>query len=1146
MVQHWGVEDGLSQNTVMCMLQDKQGFMWLGTWNGLNRFDGYDFTVYPARNEHRINNRIVTLYEDRDENLWWMTYDHHYFSLNPQRTVVTEHTEAELPERMKENIAHVGDTIKVDKHGVVWVADQKPGIQRYRGNQWKRFTPPIDKRYQGQVARNFFVLEDKQGRTWVNPTGGGFSYYDYERDVLVNPLRMTNTIHSAYVDNEGMLWVSSYDKGVDCLNWEEQPFTIHDRSIWEQKNGEVRAMHVMKDGEVKLVEKDERMIYCIEETPYGTIYGTRGRGIVGGTRRYSLTSRDVYDLLAVNDTLYVATYGGGVNVFYPNGTRRVFCPNSNIRCLMKDGATIWAGATDGLWQINENRRPVSLPACDVRCLEKQNGHIYVGTFGNGLYRLEQQEHKDSLVLLETGTNVILSMVGSNNYLWLCTENGILQYNLLSGIHQFFHTFEPTRNARFTEAKAIMTPDGKVLFGYSQGYVEFDPEKVQRNHKPIPLKILRITVMGEENPRLDAKQTIVLPYENRSLLVRYAALEYAKPDQIEYAYMLDGKDKDWHYAGHSRLAYYSNLRPGRYTFRVRSTNRQGVWVDNEQTVDIVVRQMVWMQWWMWFVYLIFLGGIGVIIVLLSRRYERLQQDLENEGEMNSVKLQFFTNISHELRTPLTLITGPVDNILKSEKLTPGLRSQLEIVQKNGQRMQRMVNQILDFRKIQNKKMKLRIQQLHMYELVNHTVANFTKEAEDRHIRLNIEQRTNDDVAWVDREKMDTILYNLLSNAMKYTDENKNIAVILDERPGYLLLQVKDEGRGIPKDRREAIFERFISDQKNGDNPGTGIGLNLVKDLVDLHQGYIEVESEVGKGSTFTVVLKRGNNHLGNEVEWIIDDETHAPEKETSKLEGIEHQAEHRHTKIVMVVDDNEDMRQFMVTILEQDYDVRTAKDGADALQKIRQEIPDLIISDVMMPNMGGIELTKRLKAQTETNCVPIMLLTAKSAIESRIEAMEMGADDYVTKPFEPEYLKARVQNILHQREKLEAGYRERLRNLEPGQEGVGEQNQDAFLARLLDIMEKHMDNNEMTVDQLVEEMGMGRTVFFNRLKAQTGLSPVEFIREIRIKRAAQLLEQGNYNVSEITYMVGMNDSRYFSKCFKATYGMTPSEYKKRHE
>ena len=449
-------------------------------------------------------------------------------------------------------------------------------------------------------------------------------------------------------------------------------------------------------------------------------------------------------------------------------------------------------------------------------------------------------------------------------------------------------------------------------------------------------------------------------------------------------------------------------------------------------------------------------------------------------------------------------------------------------------------------MQNQKMKLKIQQTLLSDLVEETCANFRKEADDKHIRFEVINQAEDSTVWVDRGRMDTILWNLLSNAFKFTPAGKSIRVIIADKPGFVTLAVQDEGVGIPLDKRNVLFERFSSNNELNSNniTGTGIGMNLTKELVDLHHGYIDVESEVGKGTTITVLLHTGKEHFGSEVEFIADDNTTIPSVEPTfedKMEQLQ-QEQQEQQRTILVVDDSKDMRNFLANILSKDYHVETAADGEEAERMIRTKQIDLVVTDLMMPKVDGLELTQFIKKNKELDFIPVILLTAKTAIESRLQALEYGADDYVTKPFEPEYLRARVHNILSLRSQLEQSYRERLMRLEP-QKGDEPIPGDAFLAKLLGVMDKQLDNNTLTVDDLVDEMGMGRTVFFNKLKSMTGLSPVEFIREMRIKRAAQLLEERQYNITEVTYMVGMNDSRYFAKCFKNTYGVTPSEYRR---
>ena len=1155
-IQHYSIKDGLSQNTVMAILQDKQGFMWFGTWDGLNRFDGYTFEVFKAKNndvEARVNNRVDLIYEDEYEQIWWATYDGHFYRLDASRLVTTEQPFDSLPEGMMVKMSERDKKTKVDSHGVIWQADDTYGIQRYRFGQWKRFTPPLDSRYAGRLREHFFTLEDAQGRTWVNPTGGGWSYYDFEKDELVYPIQgLTNMIHTAYVDRDGQMWISSYDGGVDCVNMDPTPYLLHDLRHSERDNGEVRAFARKKNGEVLTLVKSETNVYCALETSHGMLYGTKGSGLIKVKGDRIPTSHpDIYDIEEGRDgTLYIATYGGGVNIISWNDEKKnwdepiVVGPGMKVRDIEIVDNTLWCGTTTGILRINLDKRESQvIPSYDIRAIYYSHDKLWLGSFGGGLLVMDPKQPRAEIQRVETFHDIILSMTGDGENLWLCSESDIAQLNLKTGELHYYDALDGESNTYFTEAEALRTPTGKLLFGYSNGYCEFDPSLIHRSTSVPPLRITRIEAQDQEL----TGDTITIA-NGSNITIEYAAMEYVGADKIVYTYKMDGIDADWTHAKEVRRVTYNNLRYGKYVFHVRSTNRECSDVDNEKTLVIFVERPWWLTWWAFLLYAIAPIGLIALISYIVHAYNELRQKVKVEQQVTDIKLRFFTNISHELRTPLTLIIAPVENILQTERISQSVRSQLEIVQSNSQRMLRMVNQLLEFRKVQNQKMKLKVRKTLLSELVNETCANFQKEAYDKHIHFEIENNAADSTVWVDRGRMDTILWNLLSNAFKFTPAGKNIRVVIDSKPGFVTLAVQDEGIGIAPEKRSVLFERFSSNNElnNSNTTGTGIGLNLTKELVDLHHGHIEVDSEVGKGTTVTILLHTGKEHFDQDVEFIEGEELPIVDHQTessfeNKLEQLAQEPQDNR-RTLLVVDDSQDMQQFLVGIFNRDYNVESASDGAEAEEIIRTKHIDVVVTDLMMPNVDGLELTQFIKKNPDTDYIPVILLTAKTAIESRLQALQFGADDYVTKPFEPEYLRARVQNILAQRTHLEQSYRQRLMRLEP-QKADEPVPGDTFLAKLLDVMDKQMDNNTLTVDELVEEMNMGRTVFFNKLKNLTGLSPVEFIREMRIKRAAQLLEDRKYNITEVTYMVGMNDSRYFSKCFKNTYGVTPSEYRK---
>ena len=1152
-VQHYSIKDGMSQNTVMAILQDKQGFMWFGTWDGLNRYDGYNFEIYKAMNngvKAQVNNRVVTIYEDEQEQLWWSTYDNHYYRLDASRKTTVEQPYDSLPEGMLVKMAEMDKHTKVDSRGIIWQADDKQGIQRYRFGQWKRFTPALDSRYAGRLRQHFFLLEDSRGRTWVNPTGGGWSYYDYEKDELVYPIEgLTNMIHAAYMDRDGQMWIATYDGGVDCVNMDPTPYQLHDLRRSDKDNGEVRAFATTKKGDLLTLVKSETGVYCALETSHGLLYGTKGKGLKNMTTGQIIPTnhQDIYDLEEGPDgTLYVATYGGGVNIFKWNGQTwdkpQILGQGMKVRDIELVDSMLWCGTTTGLLGIHlATSESTVIPSYDIRAIHYSHDKLWLGSFGGGLLIIDLKDPSYKIEHLETYHDVIMSITGDGTNLWFSSESDIAQYNLDTHFLYYYDALDGEQNTYFTEAEALRLPNGVILFGYSNGYCSFDPSRIVHSNSVPPLRITRIQVQDKEFEG----DTITIPHGS-NITIDYAALEYVGANKIVYYYYMDGIDKGWNRPTDLRRVTYSNLRHGNYVFHVRSTNREGGDVNNEKTIVIQVQRPMSLSWWAVILYILGTLLLIAIIVYSVSIYNELRQKVQVEKQVTDIKLRFFTNISHELRTPLTLIVAPIENILQNERISPSVRSQLEIVQSNGQRMLRMVNQLLEFRKVQNQKMKLRLRQTLLSDLVEEASANFRKEAYDKHIHFEVVNNAEDSTVWVDRERMDTILWNLLSNAFKFTPAGKAIRIIIDSKPGFVTLAVEDEGIGIAPEKRNVLFERFSSNNElnNSGATGTGIGMNLTKELVDLHHGYIEVESEVGKGTTITILLHTGKEHFGDDVEFITDTVPVVPNEQLTfadRMDQLEQdQQDARNT--ILVVDDSADMRNFLTNVLSHDYQVEAAADGEEAEQILRTKPIDLVVTDLMMPNVDGLELTQFVKKNKDLDFIPVILLTAKTAIESRLQALEFGADDYVTKPFEPEYLRARVHNLLVQREQLEHSYRQRLMRLEP-QKADEPIPGDAFLAKLLDVMERQMDNNTLTVDELVEEMGMGRTVFFNKLKSMTGLSPVEFIREMRIKRAAQLLEERKYNITEVTYMVGMNDSRYFAKCFKNTYGVTPSEYRR---
>ena len=886
---------------------------------------------------------------------------------------------------------------------------------------------------------------------------------------------------------------------------------------------------------------------------------------------------------------------------------------------------LWVGTTTGAVAFDENfKKPedvkfyhFSRMPNDTQSLSNNDVHwiistkkkeLYLATFGGGLNKLVSiskdghGEFKSYSVLDGLPSDVLLSIrEDSKQNLWISTENGICKFIPSEERFESYDERSITFPVRFSEAASALTAKGSMLFGASGGVFIFNPDSIRKSSYIPPIVFSKLTVANED----------ITPGGNSLLKVdiddadKLVLSHKENPQNIQYAYILDGFEKQWTFADKQRSVTYTNLPKGEYVLRVRSTNSDGVWVDNERILDIVILPSFWETPIAYVLYILFILIIILVAVYILFTIYRLKHEVSVEQQISDIKLRFFTNISHELRTPLTLIAGPVEQVLKNDKLPADAREQLVVVERNTSRMLRLVNQILDFRKIQNKKMKMQVQRVDIVPFVRKVMDNFEAVAEEHRIDFLFQTEKEHLYLWVDADKLEKIVFNLLSNAFKYTPNGKMITMFIREDENTVSIGVQDQGIGIAENKKKSLFVRFenLVDKNLFNQASTGIGLSLVKELVEMHKATISVDSRLGEGSCFKVDFLKGKEHYDKETEFILEDaeapvrmgqvvdianssiqsETLIPD-DSEKIEAVyeEDTAKEENSKeLMLLVEDNQELREFLRSIFTPMYRVVEAADGREGANKALKYLPDIIISDVMMPEKDGIEMTRELRADMTTSHIPIILLTAKTTIESKLEGLEYGADDYITKPFSATYLQARVENLLMQRKKLQSFYRDSLMHInmsvtsgelpastkamaEEEKKIVSEREEEQtqlqsqqqptipdmspndrkFMDKLVELMEQNMDNGDLVVDDLVRELAVSRSVFFKKLKTLTGLAPIEFIKEIRIKRATQLIETGEFNMTQISYMVGINDPRYFSKCFKAQVGMTPTEYKEK--
>ena len=728
---------------------------------------------------------------------------------------------------------------------------------------------------------------------------------------------------------------------------------------------------------------------------------------------------------------------------------------------------------------------------------------------------------------------------------------------------------------FTEAAPVLE-NNQLLLGTDIGILKISPEHLQKSSYAPPIVFTGFKIQGtSQNLDINDLKELRLKPSERNVTFQFAALDYVAPESISYAYRLKGLEEKWNEVDNSRSASYINLPPGEYELQIRSTNSDGVWMEKARTLPITVLPTFWETYWAWILYVVlFVLSTATIVYIILYIY-RLRHQINLEQQLANIKLRFFTDISHELRTPLTLIASPVTEVLEHETLTANARKHLTLVHKNTERMLHLVNQILDFRKIENKKMKVLLEKTDVLSLLQKVMDNFRLIAEEKNINYQLETNQEAIETWIDQDKFEKIIFNLLSNAFKYTPANKSITVIANVESSRLIVSIKDEGIGIDLQKQQTLFQRFETLVKfNILQPSSGIGLSLVKELIELHCGNIEVKSQPGVGSEFTVILPMNQKvYEGREnTEFILNDGNSVPAEKKNEIRPMveiasmaditpsetanePNQISNEEDPIsILIVEDNVELRNFLSDILSESYRVITATNGQEGLDQAREYIPDLIISDIMMPAMDGLDMVKNIKENREICHIPIILLSAKSSLDDRISGLEQGIDDYITKPFSATYLKIRIKSLLHQRKELQEIYwkawSEKLNNtqettleekLTPSQPQIISYDEQ-FMQQVMQVMEEQMENSELTVDEFAQLLNLGRSVFYQKLKSIIGLSPVDFIREIRIKRAVQLIDSGEYNFSQVAYMTGFNDPKYFGKCFKRQMGMTPSEYK----
>ena len=1108
------------------MLQTRDGRIWIGSWeDGLLLMHGdgrLEQVLNPAL--ARVGQHIHTLYERADDCIS-IGCDDGVICFNPKtREWKRFFEDLQIPQnRQSDRFVYA---ITSDKEGGLWVGTFYGGVH-YISPVGKRFEAhTIETGLRGNVISRF--CEDKHGRIWIASDDGGLMCYDPKEHRFVDyphqdVLARQNAHALCFSGDE--LWVGTYTNGVLVLNIETGSLRqyVQTQDLHSLDNPSCYALYTDKSGDVWV----------------GTMEGLNFYNrLANHFERIGKTDAMVIDIDEDwEGRLWVSTEGGGLWQYNP--TAKKFRQYRH-----KDGDDY------------------SLPDDQVNnVMVDESGRLWIGT-QNGLCRYDTEHDRFEHIRLEVPSRNVMGIIEDNGALWLSTERGIVRYepgadtgtdNMQRPQTQRFTRHDGLVSEQFQPGAGLKASDGRIYFGSTNGFNTFYPYQIKVNSVMPPVYITSLSIMNREEHTaeglpLDLSQTkeLILGYgDARMVAFSFASLSYCSPEKNQYAYMLEGFDRDWNYVGNQNRATYTNLPAGTYLFRVKATNNDGLWSTNEATLKIVVHPPFW---WSWYAKLFYLLLIGLIIwyyvhTRLKRAEHRHQLEMqrlneEKEKEVREARLNFFTMIAHEIRTPVSLIIGPLEKLMKVGSPTDDLR----VINRNAHRLLELVNQLLDFRKVEQQSLVIHFAPQNIHELIKSISERFAPTFEQGGKHFSVEFPDEQFTAIIDREAVTKVVSNLLTNANKYTTDEVRLSCHAGPDEDHFQIVVADNGIGIKEEDQQRIFEPFF--QAEGNKPGTGIGLNIVKNIVDLHHGTISVASAVGKGSTFTVVLPVSQQVIEEDVGKLTEEKEPYTEADSRTSSGSLHlspSSDHQ-GETMLIVDDSEDMVGFLSENFKEKYEVMTASDGIEALDILSKHEVNIIISDWMMPRMDGAELCRRVRQNQLTSHIPFVMLTAKTDDDSKVEGMDVGADTYIEKPFSLQYLEACIRNMLLMRRRLMEKFS--TQPLEPVTKIAQNPTDNEFLIKMNQIIEENFSNSDLNVDFLADRLNISRSGLFAKIKTLADVTPNEMIQIVRLKRAAQLLHEGGHLVSEVGYMVGFSNPSYFSKCFQKQFGIRPTDYIKK--
>lgn len=1025
-----------------------------------------------------------------------------------------------------------------DNHGLVWISTYGKGLFVFNHdlNQGQHFV--ANEKGESPIASNYLlcITADRRDGVWVSAEYGGVSHLQVMDKGVVRifpngreNLDLSNVVRMVKKQRDGSVMVGTRD---GCL------------------------YHYSADMAQMLVKSHfDSNIYSVVEMPQGRMWiGTRGKGIYG-IPGLDFKNKKVFCLKPDDrGRMWIGTFGEGLSVAIPRGEGyevRTFFADSvglnEVRCLAIDRkGMLWGGTSGGLFCVDPTRFAADGKGLRVYkrgseihdMLVDRQGRLWLTVPGEGLVCMQDGNFR----ILDASQGLINNMVQSvveteDGNLWVSTQQGVSCWKAKDNSFDNYLFSRVMMGNVYNENSAVCLDDGRVLLGGNYGLTIINPSRISHVKG-------QTSVVFTSHPYSDE---MTLSYEERSPKINFSTLDYSDVNNVKYTYWLEGYDSSWSVPSPTPWVNYQNLPFGSYRLHVKASYSDGIW-GKESVLDISVEPPFYLSVWAWVFYALFLTVVIVMVVKSIREKNILKGKIKFEQEFTRYKLVFFTNIAHEFRTPLTLIQGSLEKekrIMKTNHWQLELEKTVRTMDKSVQRMLRLIDQLLEFRKMQAGKLKLSLQETDVVMFVQGICKMFDDAAESKQIDFKFESQLPAYLMYLDQQKMDKVVFNLLSNAFKYTHAKGTISVSLSFTD-VMTIRVADTGVGIPQEKRELLFSRFMQSSYTGES--FGIGLHLTHELVRTHHGEITYQENEGGGSVFVVTIPLQKDCY-EASDFLVKDSPILKADLTKERDGQEEKTTDAvpsapsaplNRRTILLIEDDNDVREFLLSELESCFDLKVASDGKAGIAMAKELDVDLIVSDVMMSGMNGFELTKRLKNSFETSHIPIILLTALSTDENVLEGTESGADAYITKPFSPQLLMARILQLLNQREILRQKFGKVPQEIRSAM--LRNEQDSLFVKRLDSIVYSRLGEQDLSVDKVAGLLHLGRTIFYKKVRGTTGYTPNEYIRVIRLRKAAELLKEGEKNVSEVAYAVGFDNPYYFSKCFKEQFGMPPSHYR----